>query len=113
MDKRFIETASINMTSLGICAAGFQSGEIDPEDVVKEAKNAARRVGHVKPRDPSLRKAQELIDAMINEYGLVSPCTPNGRRWGSAYGLANFARDVLLAAEPELSKRGCAAGPLL
>jgi hypothetical protein len=30
-----------------------------------------------------------------------------------AYGLANFAHDVLVQAQPDLLERGCDVGPLL
>jgi len=30
-----------------------------------------------------------------------------------AYGLANFAREILVEAQPELAKRGCDVAPLL
>ncbi len=36
-----------------------------------------------------------------------------GEHMHSAYGLANFAREVLLEAQPELAKRGCDVTALL
>jgi hypothetical protein len=105
------------MTALGIWAAGYQKGEIEPDEVVKEAKNAARRVSYVKPHDPSLRKSQELIDAMFNEYALAVAMQAKGKEAGErmyrAYGLANFARDVLVDAKPALEERGCDVDALL
>ena len=116
-DKRFIETASVNMTALGIWAAGYQNGEIDAKEIVRESRDAARRVSYVEPRDPSLRKAQELIDAMFTEYGVAVALHAKGKEAGErmyrAYGLANFARDVLVDAQPELAKRGCDVTALL
>ena len=116
-DKRFIKTASVNMTALGIWAAGYQSGEIPPEKVAEEAKNAARRLAHAEPSDPSLRQAQRYMNAMFEEYGEALELHAKGKRAGKrihrAYGLANFAREVLVEAEPELGKRGCDVGPLL
>ena len=115
--KRFIKTASVNMTALAIWAAGYQSGEIPPEKVAEEAKNAARRLAHGEPSDPSLRQAQRYMNAMFEEYGeavsLSAKGKGAGKRMHRAYGLANFAREVLVAAEPELAKRGCDVGPLL
>jgi hypothetical protein len=117
-DKRFIQTASTNMTALGVWAEGYRSGDISPEDVAREARDAAKRVGYVEPRDPSLRLAQRLIDDMFVEYGeAVSLAADERARAGKhmhrSYGLANFARDVLVEAQPALAKQGCDVGPLL
>src|ERR687893_1869079 len=68
-DKRFIQTASTNMTALGIWSEGYRSGDLGPEEVAEQARDAARRVSYVKPRDPALRQAQRLIDGMFVEYG--------------------------------------------
>jgi hypothetical protein len=117
-DKRFIETASTNMTALALWSDGFRKGEIDADEVAKEAQDAARRVAYVKPHDPSLQRSQTLIDGMFREYGqAVSLAAKERNRAGihmhRAYGLANFARDVLAQAQPELAKRGCDVTPLL
>jgi hypothetical protein len=118
LDKRFIETAGLNMTALGVMAEGIQSGAMTTGEVVEEAQAAAKRIGYVTPRDPSLRQAQTLISAMLREYGdavkLQSSGKPDaGERMYRAYGLANFARDVLQQAEPALAKRGCDVASLL
>jgi hypothetical protein len=116
-DKRFITTASTNMTALGIWAAGYRSGDIEPQQIVEQARDAAKRVGYVKPTDPSLREAQQLIVPMFTEYGeavrLYAKGRDSGDRMYRAYGLANFARDVLLDAQPDLAARGCDVGALL
>ncbi len=117
-DKRFIKTAGTNMTALGVWAEGYKSGEIDAADVARQARDAAKRVKYVKPLDPSLRHAQRLIDAMFIEYGHAVALSAKeraraGQHMHRAYGLANFARDVLVEAQPELAKHGCDVGPLL
>ena len=116
-DKSFIKTASINMTALSLWANGYRSGEIEPEDVAEQSYDAAKRVAYVKPNDPSLREAQKLLDAMFREYGdavkLKAKGKASGRRMYRAYGLASFAREVLLDAQPELAKQGCEVAPLL
>ncbi len=89
-----------------------------PVDVVEEAHAAAKRIDHVTPRDPSLRRAQVLITAMFQEYGDAVRLQSNGKpeageRMYRAYGLANFARDVLQQAEPALAERGCDVASLL
>jgi hypothetical protein len=118
VDKRFIQTAGLNMTALGIWASGYQDGAIDPAEMVAQARDAARRVSYTEPHDPSLRRAQVLIDAMFLEYGdavahLASGKPDAGKRMFRAYGLANFAREILVDAQPELAKRGCDVAALL
>jgi hypothetical protein len=96
-DKRFIKTATTNMTALGIWAEGYRNGEIAAEEVATQARAAAKRIVYVRPRDPSLRRAQRLMDAMFTEYGAAvvlaeKERTRAGEHMHRAYGLANFAR---------------------
>jgi hypothetical protein len=116
-DQKFIQTASVDVTALGSMTAGYQSGEIEPKDVAQQAFDAAVRVQHVKPEDPSLKTAQLYLDAMFQEYGNAVTIQAKGgdasQRMYRAYGLANFAHDVLMQAQPALSKRGCDVAPLL
>jgi hypothetical protein len=116
-DRSFIETASVDVTALGSLTADYQSGNAGPEEVAQEAFDAAERVTNVKPHDPSLRTAQKYLDAMFSEYGKAVKLQGEGKdaveRMYRAYGLANFAHDVLAQAQPELIKRGCDVGPLL
>ncbi len=117
-DKRFIQTATMNMTALGIWADGYRSGEIPAEDVARQAHDAAQRVAYVAPRDPSLRHTQRLIYAMFDEYGNAVSLAEKkrgeaGERMHRAYGLANFARDVLVQAKPDLERQGCRLDALL
>jgi hypothetical protein len=117
-DKRFIQTASTNMTALSIWSEGYRKGEIDADEVVAEAEDAAKRIGYVNPHDPSLKQSQQYMDGMFREYGMaVSLAAKERERAGlhmhRAYGLANFAREVLVQAQPELAKRGCDVTPLL
>ena len=117
-DKRFIETASTNMTALGVWADGYKSGDIGAAEVVKESRDAAKRVEYVRPLDPSLRLSQRLIGSMFREYGQAVALgakakTSAGEHMNRAYGLAGFARQVLVDAKPALAKRGCSVDPLL
>ena len=116
-DKSFIATASVDVTALGSLTADYQSGLAGPEEVAQEAFDAAERVAHVKPRDPSLRTAQKYLDGMFREYGeaitLQGKGEDGGERMYRAYGLANFAHDVLAQAQSELLSKGCDVGPLL
>lgn len=118
LDKRFIETAGINMTAMGMMAEGFQSGSMTPAEIAEEAHAAAKRISYTTPRDPSLRKAQVLIGAMFREYSDAVTFHAEGKpeageHMHRAYGLANFARDVLQTAQPGLAKQGCDVGALL
>jgi hypothetical protein len=117
-DKRFIQTAGTNMTALGLWAEGFRNGELEAKEVAKQAEDAAKRVSFVEPRDPALRQAQRLIDGMFVEYSQAVTLGANersraGQHMHRAYGLANFAREILVAAQPALAKHGCDVSPLL
>ena len=116
-DKSFIATASVDVTALGSLTVDYQSGLAGPDEVAQEAFDAAERVTHVKPHDPSLRTAQKYLDGMFREYGeavtLQAKGEDGGERMYRAYGLANFAHDVLAQAQSELLSRGCDVGPLL
>ena len=116
-DQSFIQTASIDMTALGALANELKAGAVRPQAVAREAFDAAARVAHVTPNDPSLRQAQTYLDGMFSEYGNAVTLLAKGKdassRMHRAYGLANFARDVLAEAQPELQQQGCDVGPLL
>ncbi|HUG35875.1 MAG TPA: hypothetical protein VML54_02935 [Candidatus Limnocylindrales bacterium] len=105
------------MTALGLWTADFRSGEVAPDEIAREVFDAGKRVSRAEPSDPSLRTAQKYLGAMFNEYGeaisLHARGEGAGERMYRAYGLANFARDVLVEAQPELLSRGCDVGPLL
>jgi hypothetical protein len=118
LDRQFIQTATVDMTALGVLADGYQSGAMTATEVVREARASAKRVTHTAPRDPSLRQAQRYIGAMFSEYGDAVHRRAEGKddageRMYRAYGLANFARDVLVQAQPALAEQGCDVGPLL
>jgi hypothetical protein len=116
-DRHFIQTATVNITALTVWASGYQEGDIEPDEVVAQAQDAAKRVDYATPHDPSLREAQTLLGAMFSEYAKAVEAEekgkPAGERMYRAYGLANFARDVLLEAQPALEQQGCDVQPLL
>lgn len=116
-DQSFIHTASVNVTALGALANEFRSGAVEPQEVALEAFDSAERVAHVRPKDPSLRQAQTYLGGMFNEYGaaveLIGEGEDASERMHRAYGLANFAREVLAEAQPELQSQGCDVAPLL
>jgi hypothetical protein len=116
-DQSFIQTASIDVTALGALADEFRSGSVQPAEVATEAFDAADRVRHVKPKDPSLQAAQAYLGGMFSEYGsaivLIGTGKDGSARMQRAYGLANFARDILAEAQSALGGMGCDVGPLL
>lgn len=116
-DQSFIQTATIDVTGLTALAGEFRSGSVQPGEVAGQAFDAAERVKHVKPDDPSLRAAQKYLGGMFSEYGTAVVTIGKGKdgsaRMQRAYGLANGARDVLAEAQPALQKKGCDVGPLL
>ncbi len=116
-DQKFIQTASLDVTAFSELADDFRSGEVGAEEIAVEAFDAAVRVGRTKPNDPALRQAQRYLDAMFTEYGeavtLNAEGKDSGERMFRAYGLANFARDVLAEAQPALQREGCDVAPLL
>ena len=116
-DRKFIETANLNVTAFNDLSVEFRAGKIAAEEIAAEAFSAADRLGHVRPRDPSLKQAQKYLDSMFNEYGEAVTLHAQGKNPGErmqrAYGLANFARDVLAKAQPGLQAEGCDVAPLL
>jgi len=116
-DQDFIQTAQLNVTALNVWADGYLHGSVKPLVVVKQARNAAKIVSSTSPSDPSLEKTKFLMNAMFNEYATAvlvkAKHKDPGRHIYRAYGLANFAHDVLSEAQPALGARGCDVGPLL
>jgi hypothetical protein len=116
-DKQFIRSAELNMVALGLWGEQYREGEVTAAEVVAEARKAAKRIDKLEPSDPSLLKTRSLVAGMITEYGRAmfakSKEKDAGQHMYRAYGLANFARDVLVDAAPELQSRGCDVSGLL
>ena len=116
-DRQFIQSAQLNMTALNLWAEEYLQGETKPAEVVRQAEDAAKRVDGMDPTDPSLTKTKRLLNAMLTEYASAVRAQAKhndpARHMYRAYGLANFAHDVLVQAEPELKARGCNVGALL
>jgi hypothetical protein len=116
-DRQFIQVAELNMVALGVWGDSYREGSATAKQVVGEAEKAATRVGRLQPRDPSLKKTQTFVAGMISEYARAMAAKAKKRDAGPhmyrAYGLANFAHDVLVDAAPELKRRGCDVSGLL
>ena len=116
-DQKFIRAATVDVVAFESLADDFRSGKVGAEEIAAEAFDAAVRVGRTEPKDPALRQAQRYLDAMFTEYGEAVTLNAEGKNAGErmfrAYGLANFARDVLVEAQPALQQQGCDVAPLL
>jgi hypothetical protein len=116
-DRQFIETARTNMTALELWSEQYQSGDASAEDVVGQAKTAAKIMRGTGPTDYSLRQSRRLVIGMLSEYAKGVQLHERKRDAGPtmyrAYGLANFAHTVLLQAERPLDHLGCDVQPLL
>lgn len=116
-DRAFIRTASLNMTALGTWGEDYLRGEAKASEVVEQARIAARMVDRARPTDPALEKTRLLMGAMFTEYGRAIQAKAKRQNAGQhmyrAYGLANFAHQILTQAEPGLRARGCDVSQLL
>ena len=105
------------MTALGIWGDDYRRGEASAAEAVAEARRAATRVETSNPSDPALRATKTFMAGMLTEYSRAMLAKSKRKDASShmyrAYGLANFAFDVLSDAEPELRRRGCDVSSLL
>jgi hypothetical protein len=116
-DRQFVEAARTNMTALELWSEQYQSGDASAEDVVGQAKAAAKIMRGTGPTDFSLRQTRRLVTGMLTEYAkgveMHERHKDAGPHMYRAYGLANYAHTVLLHAQRPLSKLGCDVEPLL
>jgi hypothetical protein len=116
-DRQFINKTELNLTALGIWSEDYRRGEATALEVVREARRAAKRVDVMRPTDPALQTTKPLIAGMLTEYGRGMAAKARQRDAAEhvmrAYGLANFAHEVLADAEVGLRRAGCDVSPLL
>ena len=117
-DRQFLGAAQLNMAALGSMSQDYLQGDAKAADVLEQTDSAVTTLANTNPSDPSLSKTRTILRAMFLEYGdavahLASGKPDAGKRMFRAYGLANFAREILVEAQPELAKRGCDVAPLL
>ena len=116
-DRQFIGAAQLNMAALGSLSEYYLHGDAKDGDVIEETQTAVAGLGSTSPSDPSLSKTRAILRAMFLEYGRAIRADEHHHNPGKyiyrAYGLANFAHDVLAQAQPALVKRGCDVSPLL
>jgi hypothetical protein len=116
-DRQFLGAAQLNMAALGTISQDYLSGEAGADEVILQTETSLSSLRNTDPSDPSLSKTQKILRAMFLEYGRAIRADKKhhdpGKYIYRAYGLANFAHDVLSQARPGLAKRGCDVSPLL
>jgi hypothetical protein len=116
-DRQFMSVAQLNMAALGSLSEEYLHGDAKPADVIDQTQTAIVGLRNTDPSDPSLSKTRVIMRAMFVEYGRAIRADAHNKNPGKyiyrAYGLANFAHDVLSDAKPGLAKRGCDVTPLL
>ena len=116
-DRQFIEAARTNMTALELWSEQYGSGEATKDDLVAQARTAAKIVRGTRPTDFTLQQTRSLVTGMLTEYAKAVQLQAKHRDAGPhmyrAYGLANFAHTVLVRGRAPLTKLGCDVGPLL
>jgi hypothetical protein len=116
-DRQFLGAAQLNMAALGTLSSDYLQGDAKADDVIMETDSAILSLRNTDPSDPSLSKTRAILRAMFLEYGRAIRADKHhhdpGKYIYRAYGLANFAHDVLTQAQPALAQRGCDVTPLL
>jgi hypothetical protein len=116
-DRQFIGVAQLNMAALGSLSEDYLRGDAKADDVIQQTQSSVVVMHNTNPSDPSLSKTRAILRAMFVEYGRAIRADKQKKDPGKyiyrAYGLANFAHDILQYAKPELAKRGCDVSPLL
>jgi hypothetical protein len=116
-DRQFIDKAQLNMAALSSMSEDYLHGDAKADEVLETTHDALTGIRSTGPSDPSLSKTRAILSAMFVEYGKAihadSKHADPGRYIYRAYGLANFAHDVLAQAKGPLKQRGCDVTPLL
>jgi hypothetical protein len=116
-DRQFLGAAQLNMAALGTLSEDYLQGEAKADDVIMQTDSAITSLRNTNPSDPSLSKTRAILRAMFLEYGRAIRADKRHHDPGQyvyrAYGLANFAHEVLSQAKPALAQRGCDVTPLL
>jgi hypothetical protein len=116
-DRQFLGTAQLNMAALGTLSQDYLQGAAEADEVIMQTDSAITGLLNTNPSDPSLSKTRAILRAMFLNYGRAIRADKHHKNPGKyiyqAYGLANFAHDVLAQAKPALAKRGCDVSPLL
>jgi hypothetical protein len=116
-DRQFLGAAQLNLAALGSLSQDYLQGDAKADDVILQADSAVTSLLNTNPSDPSLSKTRTILRAMFLNYGRAIRADKHhhdpGKYIYQAYGLANFAHDILSKARPALAERGCDVSPLL
>lgn len=116
-DKQFIATVSSNLTQLGYWSDALVSHDVEPEVVVKQARDEATQVGETRPEDRTLHASRDLLGSMFVEYSKAVAAASQGHdghlHMQNAWRLAHSVRDLLAEAKDGLAVQGCDVTPLL
>jgi len=117
VDKQFIVSAQLNMAMLGESSEEFLRGQAKPGEVIDQTKTALQALANTRPADPSLTRTKLVLRAMFIEYEKAVQADVHHHAAGPhiyrAYGLANFAHDLLAHERVPLEKQGCDISALL
>jgi hypothetical protein len=116
-DRQFIVAARLSMSALGAASDEYLRGNAKPAEVIDQSRTALTTLGQTRPTDPSLTRTKLVLKVMFLEYqkAIVADAHhhPPGKHIYRAYGLANFAHDLLVHERKPLKERGCDVSPLL
>jgi hypothetical protein len=116
-DKQFIATVSSNLTQLSYWSDALVSHDVEPDVVVKQARDEADQVGATRPEDRTLHATRDLIGSMFVEYSKAVAANARGHdddaHMQSAWRLAHSVHDLLAGAKSGLGMQGCDVTPLL
>jgi hypothetical protein len=116
-DRQFIVSARLSMLALDAASEKYLRGDAKPAEVIDQTKTAMLTLGGTRPTDPSLTRTRLVLKVMFLEYQKAILADSHHHSPGAhifrAYGLANFAHDLLAHEQGALKKRGCDVSPLL
>jgi hypothetical protein len=116
-DKQFLATVSTNLTQLSYWSDALVSHDVEPDVVVKQARDEAAQIGATQPQDRTLHATRALLGSMFVEYSKAVAGTARGRdghvHMQSAWRLAHSVHDLLAGAKAGLGQQGCDVTPLL
>jgi hypothetical protein len=116
-DKQFIATVSSNLTQLNYWSDALVSHDVEPEVVVKQARDEAGQVAATQPQDRTLHATRDLLNSMFLEYSKAVAASAQGHgghaHMQNAWRLAHSVHDLLAGAKAGLGQEGCDVAPLL
>ena len=116
-DKQFIGTVSSNLVQLRYWSDALVSHDVEPDVVVKQARDEAVQVGELQPQDRTLHATRDLLGSMFVEYSKAVAVTARGddgrAHMQNAWRLAGSVHGLLAGAKVGLGRQGCDVTPLL